>query len=160
MAPNFINIIAVLYCVLCPRCSLLLHMYKDYFRRIIHIKSYNKLEVEMAQEYFDILKLIENIEHAFSLLSLLSLMAALCKPLFHWQDLWLIPKGNSLISSWWNIHVCIFQQVFLHFWFRFTLLNWKVKWNKTVYFLTKFRTANYFIQKTWKIRDIFLSWKR
>lgn len=74
MASTFINIIAFLYCILCYRCSLLLSKYKYHFRKAVLLKSYNTLEVEMVQEYFSVIKLIENIEYAFSLPSLLLLM--------------------------------------------------------------------------------------
>lgn len=74
MASTFINVIAFLYCILCYRCSLLLSKYKYHFRKAVLLKSYNTLEVEMVQEYFSVIKLIENIEYVFSLPSLLLLM--------------------------------------------------------------------------------------
>lgn len=74
MASTFINVIAFLYCILCYRCSLLLSKYKYHFRKAVLLKSYNNLEVEMVQEYFSVIKLIENIEYVFSLPSLLLLM--------------------------------------------------------------------------------------
>lgn len=85
---TFINIIAFFYCLLCSRCSSLLRRYRESFRRILHIKNFNKEETHMAQEYFNILNLIENIEYAFSLPSLLLLMVCFMQVFVSLQDLW------------------------------------------------------------------------
>lgn len=106
MASTFINIIAFLYCVLCFRCSLLLSKYRVNFRKAMLVKSYNKLEVEMVQEYFSVLRLIEDLEYVFSLPSLLLLMVCFMQAFVSFARFMVNPK-REFSYFFMMEHICL-----------------------------------------------------
>lgn len=106
VSSTFINIIAFFYCQLCSRCSFLLRKYRESFRRILHIKNFKKVETDMAQEYFNILNLIESIEHVFSLPSLLLLMICFMQAFVSFSR-FMVTSNRELTNFFLIEHLCL-----------------------------------------------------
>lgn len=103
----FSNIIAMLYCVLCYRCSKLLCQYRQRVQAITHSKSQHSLESQLGTEYLNLLQIVEDIQLVFSLPSLLVFLISFMHAFISLGDFMLQP-GKS------DSYFFLAQQLCLH----------------------------------------------
>lgn len=71
VTPIFSNLVSLLYCCLCYRCSVLLIRYRKKIQDIISSKKYYKLDIKLGSKYQELIAIIDKIQTAFSLPSMI-----------------------------------------------------------------------------------------
>ena len=74
LASSFTNIISILYCALCYRCSVTLICFRNCLQKIQNSMDYFKLQNKLVRDYMELIHVIRIVQSVLSLPSLLILM--------------------------------------------------------------------------------------
>lgn len=102
---SFTNIISILYCFLCYRCSVILIQFRKRMESIQNSMQYYKLQNKLGREYLELVQFIRKVQSLLSLPSLLILIISFMQAFISLARIMLNPRElNSFLLA---EHVCV-----------------------------------------------------
>lgn len=106
VASSFTNLISILYCVMCYRCSVMLIRFRKRMKSIQNSMEYYKLQNKLGREYLELIQLIRKVQSLLSLPSLLILIISFMQAFISLARI-MLNSSEELISFIILEHICV-----------------------------------------------------